>query len=99
MKRQAVPSRATPPGTARNAATDLPRTEIRYWQSRLVHRKYLELIDPATARQYSARIGHGGTSCYFPLGAEDEIRAAARATEIHRAVVNHGWEFACKRYP
>src|SRR6266536_1379741 len=86
MKRPLLASPAGPPGATKRAGAELPRTDLRYWRSRLVHRNYLDLIDPRAARQYSARIGYGGTSCYFPLGAEDETRAAAQALEIHRAV-------------
>ncbi len=99
MKRDAVPTPTSRPGAARSAPADPPKTDLCYWKSRLVHRKYIDLIDPAAARQYSARIGHVGTSCYFPLGSEDETHAAARALEIDRVIEVQGWDFACKRYP
>jgi len=72
--------------------------EVRHWQSRLVHRKYIELADPRTAGHFSARIEHDGTGCYFPLGSADEERAAARALQIHRWVQSRGWGAACQRY-
>src|SRR5947209_4873666 len=98
MKRDSVPAAASPQGTGKGAVSDVAETGLGYWISRLVHRKYLDQIHPSTARQYSARIGQAGTSCYFPLGSEDDSRAAARAAEIHRTIERKGWDFACRRY-
>jgi len=99
MKRKAVLTSGPLPGASQSLAADFPKNDVRYWKSRLVHRKYMDLIDPVAARQYSARVEHDGTSCYFPLGSADETRAANRALEIHRAIQGQGWDFACKRYP
>jgi hypothetical protein len=80
-------------------AVNAPKTkDLCDWKARLVHRKYTEWTDPSTAGQFSARIEHNGTGCYFPLGSADESRAAVRALEIHHCVQTSGWNLACKRY-
>jgi DNA-binding NarL/FixJ family response regulator len=81
-----------------NSKSDAKKKDVRHWKARLVHRKYTDLADPRTAGHFSARIEQDGTGCYFPLGSDDQTRAAVRAQEIYRCVQAEGWSSACARY-
>ena len=61
-------------------------------------RKYIDLAKLTPGNEYSALIEHEGTSFFFPLGADEQGRAAAKALEIYRSVVDHGWKATCARY-
>jgi DNA-binding NarL/FixJ family response regulator len=76
-----------------------PRTDARYWKSRLIQRKYTEQIKFIARGEYSTRIEHGGVSFFFPLGSDNEDRAAAKALEVYETVVREGWPAAVARYP
>lgn len=65
----------------------------------LLHRKYLELVEPKAAGQFSVRLGSEGTSSYFPLGEHDEARAAAQAQLLQRVLAQEGWPALCRRFP
>jgi DNA-binding NarL/FixJ family response regulator len=73
-----------------------PKSDARYWRARLVQRRHP--VSAGGDAPWSARIGHGVTSYYFPVGA-DERAAATRAAEIYRTIVAAGWETACRRFP
>src|SRR5262245_23691927 len=88
----------------RGPATEAPRPpdpanlNPSRWLARLVHRKYLELFEPAVAGQYSVRMANEGSGSYFLLGTTNETRAAARAEAIHRAATQKGWDFVHRHY-
>jgi DNA-binding CsgD family transcriptional regulator len=65
----------------------------------LLHRKYLELIEPKAAGQFSVRLGSEGTSGYFPLAEHDEARATAKANQLQRVLAVEGWGALCRRFP
>lgn len=69
-----------------------------YWKRRLIHRPYPKSDALKVERELSVRIEHAGTSRYFPLHTCDEDQAAARANQIHRAVVHEGWAVAGQKY-
>ena len=77
----------------------LPKTDARYWQQHLTHRKYTNLARSTSGNEYSARVAHDGVSHFFPLGSEDEAPAAARALEIYLLVTNQGWREVFERFP
>ena len=82
------------------AAVSAPRkADARYWRSRLIQRKYADLARLAPGVEYSARIEHDGTGFFFPLGSDDEDRAAAKAEAIHVTVKKHGWHVAFQHFP
>ncbi len=94
--------------TVQRLVRDQPATEtgslhpvtndLAYWKRRLIRRKYLELVRPAAANEFSARIEHADHYNYFPLETGDEDRAAARALEIYQTIVERGWKTACERF-
>ncbi len=73
-------------------------SDIEYWKGRLIHRNYPEGLHPAARQEFSVRIDHTGTSCFFPLGTSDENQAAQRAMEIYQSVVSQGWPAAGQRH-
>jgi DNA-binding NarL/FixJ family response regulator len=77
----------------------LPKTDIRYWERRLLLRRHPLPTNPAFSAGLSARIEHAGINHYFPLGTLDEECAAAKAQEIYLAVVQEGWEAVDQRFP
>jgi DNA-binding NarL/FixJ family response regulator len=86
-----------PPQT--ELASLLPKTDARYWKTRLIRRSYTDAIKRVRGQEYSTRIEHGGVSFFFPLGSADEARAAARAIQIYSTIANDGWKAACDRIP
>jgi DNA-binding NarL/FixJ family response regulator len=80
-------------------APPLPQSDRRFWRSRLIRRRYTEAIKFVRGPEYSTRIEHDGMSFFFPLGSDDEDRAAAKAAEIYSTVVGQGWKAAFERFP
>ena len=80
-------------------ATLLSKSNAHYWKARLIRRSYTEAIKLIRGQEYSTRIEHGGVSFFFPLGSDDEDRAALRAIQIHSTIANEGWQAACDRIP
>lgn len=74
------------------------KTDIRFWKSRLIQRKYTHLARIIPGHEYSAKIEHNGLGYFFPLGSDDENRAATKALEIYSNVVRRGWEAARQRF-
>jgi DNA-binding NarL/FixJ family response regulator len=72
---------------------------VRYWNSRLIQRKYCEQIKFTAGHEYSTRIEHEGTRFFFPLGSGKQDVAAATALKIYRSVLCDGWKAACACYP
>jgi DNA-binding NarL/FixJ family response regulator len=64
----------------------------------LLHRKYLELVEPEAAGQFSVRLGAEGNHGYFPLGEQEQRRAAERASELQRVLQREGWAELCRRF-
>jgi len=87
-------ARSTAVVAANTQETDDPRESVDYWRLRLVVRKY-PAKRPAKP-EYSCRIEHEGTGCYFPLGTLNEAQAAELALEVYRCVVVEGWEAAAR---
>ncbi len=84
--------------SGKTAEVPSPRTDVRYWKTRLIQRKYCEPVKLASGHEYSIRIEHDGRSFFFPLGSDNPDRAAAKALEIYNAVLHDGWKAACARY-
>ena len=79
------------------ATVELQRGELGYWEQRLIHRPYGEARQ-AQGTELSVRIEHEGAYAYFPLGSDDPKLAAARARDIHQAIVARGWTAAFERF-
>lgn len=90
-----VDSSATDPSDG----SSFPKSDVRYWKARLMERKYVEAIKLVSGREYSTRIEHEGSGCFFPLESGDESRAAARALEIYSTVTRRGWQAAFEIHP
>ena len=73
-------------------------TDLAYWKRRMIRRKYIELVRPSAATEFSARIEHADNYNYFPLETGDENQAAARALEIYQTILARGWKMACERF-
>jgi DNA-binding NarL/FixJ family response regulator len=69
------------------------------WRKRLIHRRHSESPPLHSNREFSVRIEHAGSACYFPLGTDDEDQAAAQARRIYETVFTRGWEAASLRFP
>src|SRR5881394_1452668 len=87
-----APSRVEP-------ASPLPNRDAHYWKARLIRRSYTDAIKLVRGQEYSTRIEHGGVSFFFPLGSDDEDRAAVRAIQIYSTIANEGWQAAFDRFP
>jgi DNA-binding NarL/FixJ family response regulator len=77
----------------------LPKTDARYWKERLLLRSYPVPAGGAPQREFSTRIEHAGTGCYFPLGTSDPEAAADRALEIYRELTEEGWDAVGRLFP
>jgi len=86
-------------GAVRSEAGAVPllKSDLAYWEHRLIQRRYREARLRAGA-EFSARIEHEGTHAYFPLGTDDPKGAAATAREIYQTVVGSGWAAAFTRF-
>ncbi len=73
---------------------DTVRMSPAHWQSRLLRRKYLELLRPKFATEWSVVIDYGDVRRLFPLGTMDRDAAAMRAAERFRVVKQQGWRQA-----
>jgi DNA-binding NarL/FixJ family response regulator len=80
------------------AASESSMGNLKYWKSRLLKRRYIDLARGHATNEYSVRIEHGGTYHYFLLGEVDEEKAAAKAAAIQEMVIEHGWEMPRKRF-
>ena len=75
-----------------------PEFDVEHWKGRLIHRKYPEPPNREMPAELSAHIEHAGISRYFPLGTNDETKAAAQAMRIHQTVLQEGWAVANQRF-
>lgn len=78
-------------------AVPLLKSELAYWEHRLIQRRYREARLMA-GPEFSARIEHEGAHTYFPLGTDNSARAAGRARDIYRTVVGKGWTAAFEQF-
>jgi DNA-binding NarL/FixJ family response regulator len=72
--------------------------DLAYWKRRLIRRKYIELVRPSAASEFSVRIEHEDNYNYFPLRTADESQAGARALEIYQTILARGWKTACEQF-
>jgi DNA-binding NarL/FixJ family response regulator len=73
------------------------RTDLAYWNQRLIERKYTEAkLTPG--REWAVRIEHGAAYHYFPLGTGDREKAANQALKIYLTVVEKGWKVAFEQF-
>jgi len=87
------------PATPATVPTAAPQFSEAHWKSNLIHRPYPELEPRGPERELSVRVGHASQSRYFPLGTSDDKQGVRKAREIHRLVVERGWEAAKEKYP
>lgn len=82
---------------AEAGAALLLKSDLAYWEHRLIQRRYREARLMAGA-EFSVRIEHEGAHAYFPLGTDDPKRAAAKAREIYQTILRNGWTSAFERF-
>ncbi len=82
----------------REPAEGFARTDARYWQQRLLLRRYRFPASGESDQDLTAYVDHDGTGCFFPLGSSDLNIAADKACLIYRTVVKQGWNVACHRF-
>ncbi|HVU28434.1 MAG TPA: response regulator transcription factor [Verrucomicrobiae bacterium] len=70
---------------------DIPKTDARYWQERLILRRYRFPASSESEQDFVALIDHLGTGYFFPLSTSDVAAAADKACQIYRMAVNQGW--------
>ena len=73
------------------------RSTVAYWKQRLINRPYPE-ARLGVGTEYSVRMEQEGSYNYFPLGSNCEDVAAAKALEIHRAILRRGWQIATEQF-
>jgi DNA-binding NarL/FixJ family response regulator len=73
------------------------RSTVAYWKQRLINRPYPE-ARLGVGPEYSVRMEQEGSYNYFPLGSNCEDVAAAKALEIHRAILRRGWQLATEQF-
>jgi len=76
---------------------EFSRSDVRYWQARLIQTKYSE-ARMTPNKEFSVRIEHKGVYQYFPLGTQEEAAAAAKGLKIYHAIVADGWEAAFRQF-
>lgn len=77
----------------------LPKSNVRYWQERLVHRRYRFPATGGIENELAALIEHAGTEFYFPLGTAEPEAAALKAKRIYALAVKRGWATVCRQFP
>jgi DNA-binding NarL/FixJ family response regulator len=75
------------------------KTDVRYWQERLLIRKGSPPGAAEGKPTLCAHIDHAGTGYYFPLGTDDSDAAASKALVIYQTVLYRGWRTACQMFP
>ena len=75
-----------------------PKLEVRYWQERLLRRRYRFQVSGESEQDFAAYIDHGGAGFFFPLGSSDVKTAAARALEIYQMALAEGWNATCRHF-
>ena len=68
-----------------------PRTDARYWQQRLLLRRYRFPAAGESEQDLAVFVDQAGTGYFFPLGTPDVPLAAARACQIYQMAVKQGW--------
>lgn len=91
--------RRTDASSGNPPSADLLESTNEDWRRRLIHRRHSESPPLQSNREFSVRIEHAGSACYFPLGTDDEGQAAAQARRIYETVSSRGWEAASLRFP
>ena len=78
---------------------NLHKTDSRYWQHRLILRRYRFPASGESEQDLTTRIDQGGIGYFFPLGTSDMETAAAKAGQIHQMVVKQGWNTVFQQFP
>ena len=76
-----------------------PKTDERFWKEQLLVRRYGFPASGDPEKSLAARIGHNGSSFFFPLGTAGMDDASQMACRIYCTIVKDGWEPACKLFP
>jgi DNA-binding NarL/FixJ family response regulator len=83
------------------ARAGFPKTDLRYWQDRLLRRHHRFPAAGRSSDHYlAAQIEHAGAGWFFPLGSGDPDVAATKAHRIYLKAVHQGWNSvyqACSR--
>ena len=90
-----------PDVSAPSAPADEPasKTDPRYWQDRLLLRRYRFPASGESENSLAARVTHEGLDYFFPLGTAEPGAAAEAACKIYRTIQDKGWEAACAKHP
>ena len=86
------------PGGGSAGVKSTINTDNRYWNDRLILRRYRFPASGESDRDLAAYIDHEGVGYFFPLGTPDAEMAAEKAQQIHRLAVKQGWNAACRHF-
>ena len=92
-----IPGRSSAEKPFPSPGSSKSRSTVGYWKQRLIHRPYPEARLGIVA-EYSVRMEQEGAYNYFPLGSDREDLAAAKALQIHRAILRQGWQAASEQF-
>jgi hypothetical protein len=82
----------------RAPAARLPKTDLRYWESRVYRRTYTRSGEKFQVSHYSARLQHQGRQEIFNLQTSNKAAAAGRAREIYLFLLANGWTQALAKF-
>jgi DNA-binding NarL/FixJ family response regulator len=74
------------------------KTDVLYWKSRLIQRRYHFAALDDSEKNLAAYIDHAGVGYFFPLGSQDPQTAGARALRIYQTVLTDSWKTACQQF-
>lgn len=68
------------------------KTDVRYWLTRVYHRRFLQKGIEVVEPNYSVQIQYKGKRKRFQLKTPNKATAAARARETYMGLLENGWE-------
>jgi len=77
---------------------DFPRTDVRYWQPRLLLRRYRFPASGESEQDLAVFVDHAGAGYFFPLGTSHAEMAATKACQIYQTAVKQGWNAAFRQF-
>jgi hypothetical protein len=84
--------------SSRKKPATLPKTDSRYWLSRLFRNRYQNGDAIALTRDWCARIARAGRRETFNLGSPNREAAARIAQKIYSSLMTRGWEETLAEY-
>jgi len=74
------------------------KADNRYWNERLILRRYRFPASGESEQDLAAYIDHAGVGYFFPLGTPEVGTAAAKAHQIHQMAIKQGWNATCRHF-